>query len=93
MIVKTKFYCKSGSKYIQVYHDPDVENGEEIRFIEGKWYDGEYETWSDDKLNYWVVNEMNQKEKISIHKMNVIFEMRKDNIRDIKIEEILGEST
>ncbi len=92
MIIKIKFYCKGGSEYISFYHDPGAKK--EIRFVQGKWYDGEYETWSDNEIsnkesyrlnnrwkNYWVVNEMDQKEGISIAHMNTIFEMKMDNLR------------
>lgn len=82
-IVKTKFLCKRSSQIFS-------------RFIEGKWYDGEYETWSEQlyKLNggwrrYWVINEMGKKEEIPKAHMNAIFEKDIQNLRDSKINEIL----
>jgi hypothetical protein len=66
------------------------------RFIEGRWYDGEYETWSDQlyKLNggwrrYWVINEKGEKEEIHRAHMNAIFETDIEKLRDNKINEIL----
>ena len=88
-IIKTKFLCKttcSGGSYDNIKE----------RFIEGKWYDGEYEIWSQQlyKLNggwkrYWVVNEMGEKEEIPKAHMNAIFEMDIEKLRDNKINEIL----
>lgn len=99
-IVKTKFLCKrsgqissKGTRY-RFNYIGTVQW--EDRFIEGKWYDGEYETWSDQlyKLNggwkrYWVINEMGEKEEISKAHMNAIFETDIQNLRDGKINEIL----
>ena len=65
MIIKTKFKCKSTSQTSPGWGFPWQD-----RFIEGKWYDGEYDTWgpqftSEDKMyemnggwrKYWAVNE------------------------------------
>lgn len=114
MIVKTKFLCKGGMKRGSGHHgvvggntnhplihainsNPIPTTWTEL-FIEGKWYDGEYETWSWDdgyRLNggwrrYWVVNELGDKEEISKAYMNAVFQMDIDSIRDAKIDEILG---
>ena len=94
-IVKTKFLCKRSSQSSP--RGLSLSNIKwQDRFIEGKWYDGEYETWSQQlyKLNggwkrYWVVNEMSEKEEISKAHMNAIFEMDIDKLRDGKINEIL----
>ncbi len=69
------------------------------RFIEGKWYDGEYETWSFDKgyemndgwRKYWVVNEMGKKEEISRIEMKAIFEIDIKKLRDNKIDQIIND--
>lgn len=94
-IVKTKFLCKRSSQSSP--RGLSLSNIKwQDRFIEGKWYDGEYETWSQQlyKLNggwkrYWVVNEMSEKEEISKAHMNAIFEMDIEQLRDNKINEIL----
>lgn len=98
-IVKTKFLCKNGSQT-----SPNGRFGIsrdqilwEDRFIEGKWYDGEYETWSFDsgyELNngwrrYWVVNEMGVKEEIPKAHMRSIFEFDIKELRDNKIDQII----
>ena len=93
-IIKTKFLCKNGSRTA-----PRAPLGSikwEDRFIEGKWYDGEYETWSQQlyKLNngwrrYWVVNEKGIKEEVNRIKMSTIFQLDIEELRDNKIEEIL----
>lgn len=103
-IVKTKFLCKNGSQVSPKNYTGKLGTNNKIgfnlkwedRFIEGKWYDGEYETWSDQlyKLNggwkrYWVINEMGEKEEISKAHMNAIFETDIQNLRDVKINEIL----
>lgn len=99
-IVRTKFLCKrssqSSSKSSHIGIGTSLSIQWEDRFIEGKWYDGEYETWSDQlyKLNggwkrYWVVNEKGEKEEISKAHMNAIFEMDIDKLREGKINEIL----
>ena len=97
-IIKTKFLCKNGSRTAprggfslnQVTKWTD-------RFIEDKWYDGEYETWSFDdgyRINggwrrYWVINEQGEKEEISRAKFRVIFETETQQLRDKKIEDLL----
>jgi hypothetical protein len=93
-IIKTKFLCKNGSQTISKYFnkgDTWVD-----RFVEGKWYDGEYETYSTERyrLNngwkrYWVINEIGEKEEISRSEMNAIFENNITELRDKKINEIL----
>ena len=68
------------------------------RFIEGKWYDGEYETWNWEdgyKCNggwsrYWVVDESGEKKELSRTYMKIIFQLDIDEIRDQKIEQILN---
>jgi hypothetical protein len=68
------------------------------RFIEGKWYDGEYQTWSFEdgyRINrgwkrYWIVNEQGKKEEISKAEFNAIFETDIENLREEKINEILN---
>lgn len=91
-LIKTKFLCKSSSQTVTKGLPMYVKD----RFIKGKWYDGEYETWSQQlyKLNggwrrYWVVNEKGEKEEISKAHMNAIFEMDIEELRDNKINEIL----
>lgn len=112
MIVKTKFLCKSTCKigsrsgiprkgptshsevdYVAA-QIPDVWTE---TFISGKWYDGEYETWSFEdgyRLNdgwrrYWVINEQGRKEEISKSYMNVMF-YKPTELRDKRIDDILG---
>ena len=91
-IIKTKFLCKNTSQTVTKGHPKYVKD----RFIEGKWYDGEYETWSQQlyKLNngwrrYWVVNEKGVKEEMNRIKMSTIFQLDIEELRDNKIEEIL----
>ena len=68
------------------------------RFIKGKWYDGEYETWpSEDgyRLNgswrrYWAVNEQGEKEEITKAWFKIMFEHDIEKIRDEKINNILN---
>ena len=94
-IVKTKFLCKSGSQISPRSGHNQIKWKD--RFIEGKWYDGEYEIWSFEKgyeLNggwrrYWVVNEMGIKEVINKAEMKAIFEFDIEKIRDNKIDQIL----
>lgn len=94
MIIKTKFLCKSGSRSSSKYPINWVD-----RFIEGKWYDGEYETWlSADgyRLNggwrkYWVINEQGEKEEISRGHIRVIFESDTQSLRDSKIDVIISD--
>jgi hypothetical protein len=101
-IIKTKFLCKnssqSGRKSSLTIPDLSLFNRQcEDRFIKGKWYDGEYETWNYDRgyeinggwRRYWVINEKEEKEEIHRFHMNVIFEMDLENLRDNKINEIL----
>ena len=91
-IIKTKFLCKNGSQTVTKGLPMYVKD----RFIEGKWYDGEYETYSTERyrLNngwkrYWVINEIGEKEEISRSEMNAIFENNITELRDKKINEIL----
>ena len=94
MIIKTKFKCKgtsqigSGMGKSSVWYD---------QFIEGKWYDGEYETWTFDdgyRLNggwrrYWVIDERGKKKEIPKAHMQAIFYLDLDKVRNEKIDEIL----
>ena len=93
-IIKTKFLCKNGSRTAPRAPFGSIKWID--RFIEGKWYDGEYETWSQQlyKLNggwrrYWVINEQGEKEEISRVHMNAIFEMNIE-LRDYKLGELLN---
>ena len=92
-IIKTKFYCKGTQKT-----SPAIENSIwREQFIEGNWYDGEYETygWEDGfRLNgghrkYWVIEENGKKIEIHKARMKMVFELDKEQIRDKKIEQIL----
>jgi hypothetical protein len=74
-------------------------------FIEGKWYDGEYHLWYDEdeksernqnmyRINgtwkkYKVINEKGELDELPISHMNLIFEMKLSENRNLKIEEIL----
>lgn len=89
-IIKTKFLCKttcSGGSYDNIKE----------RFIEGKWYDGEYETWwfeggyrmNGGHRRYWIINESGEKEDIGRPMFNIIFETDINELRDNKIKEIL----
>ena len=95
-IVKTKFLCKSttsrSSGRSSKLFDTDI-----VTFEEGKWYDGEYETWSwedgyrcnDGWRKYWVINEQDVKEEIQRAWFKIMFEYDIEKIRDEKINEIL----
>ncbi len=99
MIVKTKFLCKNGSSIApRPASINDLSNIKWFdRFIEGKWYDGEYETWSYEngyKFNggwkkYWVINEKGVKEEIHKAYFNAIFETDIESLRDEKINQII----
>jgi hypothetical protein len=99
VIVKTKFLCKNGSSIApRPASINDLSNIKWFdRFIEGKWYDGEYETWSYEngyKFNggwkkYWVINEKGVKEEIHKAYFNAIFETDIENLRDEKINQII----
>ena len=92
-IIKTKFLCKNSSQTVTKGLPRYVKD----RFIEGKWYDGEYEAWNfhdSYRLNggwrrYWVINEKGEKEEIHRAHMNAIFETDIEKLRDNKINEIL----
>jgi hypothetical protein len=99
-IVKTKFLCKNGSSVA-----PKTTSINDLsmikwsdRFIEGKWYDGEYQTWSFEdgyRINggwrrYWVINEQGKKEEISKAEFKAIFETDIQNLRNEKIINILN---
>ena len=103
MIVQTKFLCKTGSRTAP--RAPGIVAGRSLgnikwedRFIEGKWYDGEYETWSWEdgyRVNggwrkYWVVNEKGEKEEIPKAHMKVIFEFDIQQLREEKLKDILN---
>jgi hypothetical protein len=91
-IVKTKFLCKSGSRTGPAYGGVWID-----KFIEGKWYDGEYETWSWEdgyRVNggwrkYWVINEQGVGEEISRAYFKIIFETDTQQLRDRKIEDLI----
>ena len=99
MIVKTKFLCKNGSSIApRPASINDLSNIKwSDRFIEGKWYDGEYETWSYEngyKFNagwkkYWIINEKGVKEEIHKAYFNAIFETDIESLRDEKINQII----
>ena len=97
-IIKTKFLCKSGSQISPGGRGAKV-NWADV-FIEGKWYDGEYEMWTFEsgyRLNggwrtYWVTNEQGVKSQISRPQMNLLFHHKVDEIRNNKIDEILKEN-
>jgi hypothetical protein len=95
-IIKTKFLCKNGSRTA-----PRAPLGSikwKDRFIEGKWYDGEYETWAWEdgyRVNggwrkYWVINERGEKEEISKAHMKAIFEFDIQQLREEKLKDILN---
>ena len=92
-IVKTKFLCKNSSQTVTKGLPMHVKD----RFIEGKWYDGEYEVWNYERgyeinggwRKYWVINEKGEKEEIHRAHMNAIFETDIEKLRDNKINEIL----
>ena len=100
-VIKTKYYCKGTSK--SAPRGSTLSNLQWTdRFIEGKWYDGTYELWYDDidknnnmyRLNnkwkrYTVINESGIEEEISKPMMQAIFEKDKEQVRNIKIEQIL----
>jgi len=113
MIVKIKYLCKAGSKQGSgigpIYGNPNNPLVHAInsnpmpttwvdKFIEGKWYDAEYETWDWEdgyRINggwrtYWVINELGEKEELSRPYMDVLFHHDIVEIRDRKIDEILG---
>jgi len=92
-IVKTKFLCKSGSRTGSgIAGDVWID-----KFIEDKWYDGEYETWSFEdgyRVNggwrrYWAINEQGKKEEISRAIFRILFETDTQQLRDRKIEDII----
>jgi len=93
MIHKEKWKCKSGSQTSSGIGIPWKH-----RFIKGKWYDGEYETWSWEdgyRVNngwrrYWAVNEEGVKEELSKAEFRIIFHYDIDEIRDAKIDEIIN---
>jgi len=95
MIVKTKFLCKNSSQSSTGISLTNIKWQD--RFIEGRWYDGEYETWSYERgyeinggwRKYWVINEKDEKEEIHRAHMNAIFETDIEKLRDNKINEIL----
>ena len=99
-IIKTKFLCKSGCRVSSGIGYGGSRKGHKLNwtdlFVKGKWYDGEYETWSQQlyKLNggwkrYWVVNEKGVREEMNRIKMSTIFQLDIEELRDNKIEEIL----
>lgn len=97
MIISTKFYCRTTCRTGPRSTYPKVVWTD--RFLSGKWYDGEYETWNWEdgyKCNggwrrYWVVNESGVKEEISRSYMRSIFQLDLDEVRDQKINDILND--
>ena len=97
-IIKTKFLCKTGCKTApsRGYSGTQKLNWTDL-FVEGKWYDGEYETWNWEDgyrcnggwRRYWVVDEKGKKEEMNRIKMSTIFQLDIEELRDNKIEEIL----
>ena len=93
-IIETKFLCKSTTK---ISSGKSSKLFDTLTFEKGKWYDGEYETWSFEngyKINggwrrYWVVNEQGEKEQINRSWFKIMFECDIENIRDEKINEVL----
>ena len=87
-IVKTKFLCKNSSQIVTKGLPMYVKD----RFIEGKWYDGEYETWRYERgyeinggwRKYWVINEKGEKEEIHRAHMNAIFETDIEKLKKIQ---------
>jgi hypothetical protein len=96
--VKTQYKCKVGSKNKSRY-SLQVGNWAD-RFIEGKWYDVEYQTWwfedgyrlNGGHYHYWVVNEEGKKEHISRAEMSMMFYIDLDDNRDQKINDILNDN-
>ncbi len=83
-IVKTKFLCKSDCKV----YDGSTSS---YRFINGKWYDGEWSSDDGYRINngwrrYWVIDQNLNKQNISKAKIKLIFETDIQNIRDSKID-------
>jgi hypothetical protein len=98
MIVKTKFYCKSGAQEA-AGRGVGIGNLSWVdMFVEGKWYDGEYETWPSEsgfRLNggwrrYWVMKEDGKKMQLSRAKMGSIFELDIAKLRDVKIDNLFN---
>ena len=85
-IIKTKFLCKS-----------TMREGSIHVFIEGKIYDGEYETWSWEdgyKCNggwrtYWVTDESGESRPIPRARFRAVF-YDEGETRDKRIEQILN---
>jgi hypothetical protein len=96
-IIKTKFLCKNEFSTI-----PRLNSYKgvisTVKFIPGKWYDVEYQTWwSKDlfKLNgghykYWATDEHGDKEEMSKTYMNILFYMNDSEVRDKKLDNILS---
>jgi hypothetical protein len=97
VIVKTKFLCKSTTS-ISSGRSSKLFDTDLVTFEKGKWYDGEYETWSSEdgfRLNggwrrYWAVNEQCKKEEIHKAWFKIMFEYDIEKIRDEKINNILN---
>ena len=94
MIIKARWKCKSGSQIAHSMSGPWID-----RYITGKWYDVEYETWSWEsgyRVNggwrkYWAINEQGEKEELSKPEAKCIFFHDIDMQRDAKIDLILNE--
>ncbi len=96
MIVKSKFLCKGTTK-ISSGKSSGLFDTDLVTFEKGKWYDGEYETWSWEdgyKLNggwkkYWVVNEQGEKQEVQRAWFKIMFECDIQNLRQEKINQII----
>lgn len=92
-VVKTKFLCKNGMRVGKGIDDKFWVD----KFIEGKWYDGEYETWSWEdgyRVNggwrkYWIIDEQGVGEEISRGQFRSVFETDEQKLRDNKLDNIL----
>ncbi len=96
-IVKTKFLCKNGMQTGKGKGKDFSKNFWVDKFIEGKWYDGEYETWSWEdgyRVNggwrkYWIIDEQGLGGEISRAQFRTIFETDEQKLRDNKLDNIL----
>lgn len=100
MIIKTKLKCKGTCQTIDWYGAEHIHKTD--RFVEGKWYDVEYETWESKytseedmcRINngwrkYWAIDELGHKSELSKAEINIIFNTKIDEIRNDKIDDIL----
>jgi hypothetical protein len=92
-IIKTKFLCKTTMREGSIHN---TKKWDDV-FIEGKLYEGEYETWSWEggyKSNsgwrsYWVIDESGNKIKLHRFRFRAVFH-DVDETRNMRIEEILN---